>query len=401
MNSWQIKEVARREIVTRARSNGYRFITGIMLLLAVAAPVIGALIPTPTDEARELVIGLSSDAPDGLADQLTALAEGTFDLTIETVDVDDADALSDAFADDNLDVAFRAPNTLIWEETEDSSVTGFVAAAVQRVTSLDRALERELDPAELAEVLAPVALEQQFLDETDNTEEVRIGVAMFGLFLAFLLPQVFGQFTMMSVVEEKATRVVEVLLSQIRPATLLAGKILGLCALAVVQLLLIVAGLVASMLVTNFVDIPASVWRFVPLFTLSLLAGLLIYTTLFALLGSLISRQEDQAQVMFPVFAPLMAGYFAGQVAAFGDADTALAKAMTWFPLTAPMLLPVRVARDAISSFEIIGSLAVMTVTAFLLFKLAARVYEFTLLRTGSRVGWGELIRLSRGGVID
>ena len=224
---------------------------------------------------------------------------------------------------------------------------------------------------------------------------------MFGLFLAFLLPQVFGQFTMMSVVEEKSTRVVEVLLSQIRPGTLLAGKILGLCALAVVQLLVIVAGLVASLLVTKVVDVPASVWQFVPMMTLSILGGLAIYTTLFALLGSLISRQEDQAQVMFPVFAPLMIGYFVGQTAVFGNAESLIARILTLFPLTAPMLLPVRVARDAIGPGEILLSLSLLVLCVFALFKLAGRVYEFTLLRTGSRVGWGELIRLSRGSVVD
>ena len=96
-----------------------------------------------------------------------------------------------------------------------------------------------------------------------------------------------------------------------------------------------------------------------------------------------------------------MVGYFVGQTAVFGNAESLLVKILTWFPLTAPMLLPVRVARGAIGPGEIAISLGLLALGVYLLFKLAGRVYEFTLLRTGTRVGWGELIRLSRGSIVD
>jgi len=102
---------------------------------------------------------------------------------------------------------------------------------------------------------------------------------------------------------------------------------------------------------------------------------------------------------MMPVFGPLMVGYFVGQSAIFGSADSLLVRVLTWFPLTSPMLLPVRVARDAIGSVEVAISLGLLALGTYLLFRLAGRLYEFTLLRTGSRVGWGELIRLSQGNV--
>ncbi len=390
-----------REIRTRGRSRGYRAATVLLLLLAIAAPVVLAVIPSPADDLRDVTIGVAAGAPAGFEEQLEVLAERVVDVTVFELDDASPAEIEDQLNDGRIDVALRPPRTLIWDETEDSTVANLIGAALQRAQAMERADDLGLDLGDLAQVFAPVGLEQEFVNGSTNTEGVRTGVAMFGLLLAFLLPQVFGQFTMMSVVEEKSTRVVEVLLSQIRPGTLLAGKILGLSALAVVQLTLIVIGLVGSLLTTNVVDVPASVWQFVPLMTISILGGLAIYTTLFALLGSLISRQEDQAQVMLPVFAPLMIGYFVGQGAVFGNAESLVARVLTWFPLTTPMLLPVRVARGAIGPIETAISLGVLAISAYLLFKLAARVYEFTLLRTGSRVGWGELIRLSRGSVID
>lgn len=390
-----------REIRTRGRSRGYRAITGLMLLLAVAAPIIIGFIPTPSDDLRDITIGIGPGTIDGLDQQLADLAVGIYDLTTIELRNDSGQEIDEQLSNGRLDVAVRAPSTLVWDETQDTTISNLISAALQRSQALHRADELNLDITDLEQVFSPVEIEQKFVNATSNTEGVRSGVALFGLLLAFLLPQMFGQFTMMSVVEEKSTRVVEVLLSQIRPGTLLAGKILGLCSLAVVQLALIVAGLVASLLVTNVVDVPASVWQFVPMMTISILGGLAIYTTLFALLGSLISRQEDQAQVIFPVFAPLMVGYFVGQTAVFGNAESLLVKILTWFPLTAPMLLPVRVARGAIRPGEIAISLGLLALGVYLLFKLAGRVYEFTLLRTGTRVGWGELIRLSRGSIVD
>ncbi len=401
MSRRQVKEVALREIRTRGRSRGYRAITAIMLVLAIAAPVVIAFIPAPSSSLPDVTIGIGPGVIDGFDERLAALADGIFDVATVDLGSDSTDDINEQLGSGRLDVAVRAPSTLIWDEAEDSTVSSLISAALQQAQALRRAEELDLDVVDLAQVFSPVDVEQEFVNASSNTEGVRTGVALFGLFLAFLLPQVFGQFTMMSVIEEKSTRVVEVLLSQIRPGTLLAGKILGLCALAVMQLFLIVAGLIASLLVTNVVEIPASVWQFVPMMTISILGGLAIYTTLFALLGSLISRQEDQAQVMFPVFAPLMVGYFVGQAAVFGNPEALFVKILTWFPLTAPMLLPVRVARGAIGPGETALSLGLLALGVYLLFKLAGRVYEFTLLRTGSRVGWGELIRLSRGDITD
>lgn len=390
-----------REIRTRGRTRGYRAVTAVLVLLAIAAPVVMAFIPSADNDLRDVTVGIGPGAPAYFQEQLEVISTDVVELAVfDLSDADEAEIAAE-LSSGRIDVVLRSPRTLIWDEAEDSTITNLITAALQQANAIARADELGLDIDDLAQVFAPVELEQQFVDPSPNTEGVRTGVALFGMFLTFLVPQVFGQFTMMSVVEEKSTRVVEVLLSQIRPSTLLAGKILGLCGLAVVQISVIVAGLIASLLTTNVVDVPASVWQFVPLMTVSLLGGLAMYTTLFALLGSLISRQEDQAQVMFPVFAPLMIGYFVGQSAVFGNAETTLVKVLTWFPLTSPMLLPVRVARSAIGPIEIAVSLALLVAASYLLLRLAARVYEFTLLRTGSRVGWGELIRLSRGAVDD
>jgi len=395
----QAFEVAKREFVTRARTRGFRAVTAILVLMVVAAPIVMSLLPDNSDELPKITIGVAADAPEGFADQLDAIAQSQVELTIIDLASDSSDEIETRLSNGDVDAVFEAPSTLVWDDFENPVIYGLISAALQQSSILDQADAIGLSPAELDRLFEPVQVSNRSIADDDKSSDVRSAVAFIGLFTAFLLPQIYGQLTMLSVVEEKSTRVVEVLLSHIRPRTLLIGKILGLCALAVIQLLLLIFGLVLALRFTNLVEVPSSLWRFVPLLGLSVLGGLAIYTTLFALLGSLISRQEDASQVMMPVFAPLMVGYIAGQTAVFGNADTLLLKILTWLPFTSPMILPVRVAREAIGPVEVALSLAVLAAAVFLLIRLAGRLYKFTLLRTGSRVGWREAIRLSRGAV--
>lgn len=397
--SWNlVREVALREFRTRARTKAFRIITGILIAAAFIGPLLVALWPDGGDEElREVTIGIVGvDA--ATQQQILAVSADSLDVTFQDLNNLLPGQVDQALIDGGIDVALEPGPTLVWNSETDFEVARVLLAVLQQQEVLIKGRDLGLGASDIAELLAPIALEERFADEAD---ELATGVAFFGLMIAFILPQVFGQLAMLSVVEEKSTRVIEILLSHIRPRTLLLGKVLGLSALAVVQLVVVIGGLTAALLLTNAIDIPPSVWRFVPILLVSILGGLAIYNTFFALLGSLISRQEDGAQVVMPVFIPLVAGFFVGQGAVIGNAETGLVKVLTLFPLTAPMLLPVRVARDAIEPWEIILSLGLLALGVWLLARIAGRVYEFTLLHTGSRVSWGQLLRLSRGATLD
>lgn len=390
-----VKEVAWREIVTRSRTKSFRIITGILVLAAVIGPLAAALWPED-DDLRSVAVGLV-DVDPVTQQVILAFAEGNLDIEFQDFSGSATEVVSQAVSDGDVDVAVEPGPTIVWNKEIDSEIAGVLNNAFQQEDVLARGEALGLDERTIADLFTPLVVEERFVEGTDESDEVASIVALIGLMAAFILPQAFGQLTLLSVVEEKSTRVVEVLLSHLRPRTLLLGKVLGLGILAIIQLVVIVGGGIAALLLTNTLDIPASVWRFVPLLVVAVVGGLAIYNTLFALLGSLISRQEDASQVLMPTLVPLMAGYIIGQAAIFGDAESGIAKVLTLFPLTAPMLLPIRVARDAIEWWEVALSLGLLALSVWMLIRIAGRVYEFTLLHTGARVGWGELIRLSRG----
>lgn len=393
----KVKEVAEREVRTRGRTKAFKVITAILLLAAIAGPIIAALWPDDGDDLREVTIGLAAGVESGVRPTMEAIAEDQLDITWRDLSSATAEEIEAQVGDGDVDVVIEPGPTLFWDEEPDFEIGALITFALQQQESVRIGTSQGLSNEEVARLFTPLEVGERFVDERDSEANLSSAVAFIGLLLAFIVPQAFGQLTLLSVVEEKSTRVIEVLLSHIRPRTLLAGKIIGLGVLALLQIVVIITGLVVALVLTDAVDVPASIWRFVPILLVSLLAALAIYNTMFALLGSLISRQEDASQVMMPVFIPLMAGYIFGQQAVFGDASSLLVRILTWFPLTAPMLLPVRVARDAIETWEVVAVLGVIVVSAWLLLRLAGRVYEFALLQTGSRIGWGEVVgRLRR-----
>ncbi len=401
-----IWEVAKREILTRGRTRAFRIITAILLVLAIAAPIAVRLWPDDGPDTREVTVGVDDDfeSEAGL-EQLEASADLVGESFSREIDFDfvaSSVALEERLADGEIDVGIEnvggegeGPGRLVFEKDRDQLVEFALGAVLTQRRQIQEAAELGLTDEELGRLLGAGPTESRLLEPVDPDEEegeaVQIVLAIVGLLSAFLLPQIFGQLTMMGVVEEKSTRVVEVLLAQVRPRTLLAGKLLGTCLLAMVQLGIVVAGLAAAVAVTTSISVPVSAWRFIPIMAVALVGGLIGYTTLFALLGSLISRQEDASQVMLPVFLPLMGGYIVGQTAIAGTADSLLARVLTYIPLTSPMLLPVRVARDAIEPWEIALSLGLMLIGTWLLFRLTVRVYELTILHTGSRIKLKDL----------
>ncbi len=393
MNWHLIQEVAWREIRTRARTKAFRAVTVLFLVAAVAGPIVAAAWPDGGDDLRAVTIGLVGVDPE-LRAEISALAAGA--LEIEFRDLESTDQVAAAIHDGEIDVAVEPGPTLVWDRDPDVEVAAVVGAALLQRDALGRAQDLGLDEPDIAALLAPPRVRERFVDPLDESDEVAQTLAFLGLMVAFALPQAFGQLALLSVVEEKSTRVVEVLLNHLQPRTLLLGKVLGLTALAVAQLAIVISGLTAALLVTDVIDVPASAWRFLPVVVVSVMGGLVIYTTLFALLGSLVSRQEDASQVTLPAMVPAMVGFFAAQAAIAGNAASTMAQTLTLVPLTAPFMLPVRVARDAIAPWEIGLSLCLLGVGAWLLIRIAARVYEFTLLHMGARVDWSRLLRLSR-----
>ncbi len=391
-----IREIALREIVTRGRTRAFKVITGVLLLAAIAGPVAAALWPDGED-TREVTVGITEQLGSARPAIEALGAQLDLDVEFESVDGFDGESVDTALVDGELDVVIISPSALRWDETVDTTLQSAIVAGLQQTQAIEELAEVGLSPDDVGAAFTPVEIIDEFVTPSTLEDDVASGLAFAGLLLGFIAAQFVGQLAMMGVIEEKSTGVIEVLLGHLRPRAMLAGKVIGISSLAILQILIVLAGLTAGLVLTQAIDVPSSLWRFLPVLLVTLIGGTIIYAALFALLGSLISRQEDASQVMLPAMVPLFVGYFAGQFFAFDDASGLLARVLTFVPFTGPMILPVRVAREAIGPIEFVLALAVLVVTVWAIVRLAGRVYEFTLLRAGTRVPWSEVVRMLLG----
>ena len=195
---------------------------------------------------------------------------------------------------------------------------------------------------------------------------------------------IYGNLVLTGVVEEKSSRVVEVLLARIPAKALLGGKVVGIGLLGFAQLAVTaLAALVASMAVDS-VDLPAVTGGVLAWVLTWFVLGYALYAMIYGALGSLASRTEDAQAVAGPVGYVLVAGYWVSFMALSADPDGPWARVLSLFPATAPLAMPGRIALGATAWWE--PPLAVILTLAAIagLVGFAGRVYRNAVLRTGA-----------------
>ncbi len=284
--------IAMREIVTRGRSKAFLGLTGVLFVGVMAVAGVQLFLAS-TNEAREVTIGVTGNG-EAFVEALD-IGNEDVDPTVEVVDDGEAQ-----LGDGTIDVLFDG-STLTWEGLPDFALDGYVRDTVQQATFSQRAQRLGLSASDLGTLFVQVSIDEVRLDGGDDEFGVRFAAAGVAGLATFMLLQIWGSFLMMGVIEEKSSKVVEILLSHVRPSTLLTGKVLGLGILALIQMLIFAAGLGVGLILVQDISIPASVWTTVPLSVLTFLLGFAFYATAYAAVGSMVSRQEDATTAQLPV----------------------------------------------------------------------------------------------------
>lgn len=349
--------VATREIVARFRSKAFLMSTGILLLISVASVVAGGIAGQNVTLPKVAVVGSASQ----VVEQTKAL---------EIVAADDVPAAEALVRDGTVSAA------VVPAQGSDAPLGVTVIALDAPPTDVMSALS-----------VSPTV---QLLDPADQNGFLIYLVAIgFGI-VFFMSAMTFGTTIATSVVEEKQTRVVEILMSTISVRALLAGKVVGNSILAFGQILAI--GLLVSigMAVTGqnvlLGDIgPAIIW-----FAVFFAFGFVLLASLYAATASMVSRQEDVGSATSPVMILVMIPYIL--VIFFNDNATVLA-IMSYVPFSAPVGMPMRIFLGSAAWWEPLLSLAILLVSTVVVIMLGSRIYRNSLLRMGARVTFREALR--------
>ncbi len=233
------------------------------------------------------------------------------------------------------------------------------------------------------------------LDPDADQEGQRVVSAIIGIGLLYGLLILFGQFVAQGVVEEKASRVVELLLATMKPWQLLAGKIVGLGLLGLAQIVVIAVVGVAGALAFDLVDIPGELIGTALSVVLWFVLGYAFYAAIFAVAASLVSRQEDLGTVVMPTTLVLVVAFVIG-IQAAGNPDGPMATITSFVPGLSPLVMPVRQAAGDVPLWETALAVVLMLVAIGLIVRLGGRVYAGALLRTSGKTKLREALRAER-----
>lgn len=346
--------VAEREIGSKLRSKAFVISTAILLIGALALVIWGGF--TAASSAGTPV-AVTADASSAVAD-----VDG-----LEITEVADRSAAEELVRSGDVDAAIVA---------DDASPVGIAVIAesdapTQLILQLAQTPTVELlDPEAGAGALGYV---------------VAIGFGIVFLFAASM----FGGTIAQSVVEEKQTRVVELLISAIPVRSLLAGKVIGNTILAMGQILLLAAIAVVGLTITDQTALLQGLGGPIAWFAVFFLFGFILLAALFAAAASMVSRMEDIGSTTTPLTMLVMAPYFL--VIFFFDNPLVLG-IMSYVPFSAPVGMPMRLFLGDAQWWEPLLSLAILIATCVAAILVGARIYENSLLRMGARVKLSEAL---------
>ncbi|QJU55373.1 ABC transporter permease [Herbiconiux sp. KACC 21604] len=394
--------VAQREISMRLRSKAFLVSTGILMLAILASIVIGGIFSATVSATKVAVVSSTASvteaaAASGALDVTTAdspeaaaalVEDGTVEAAVVPAGSVKGGTLSaaggtDAAAGTAANGTDAEPGTTA-SGTDSPSGTPASATLDYDIVALDSA------PTSLVQLLS-ASPQVVLLDPSDDADwfiTYIIGIA-FGV-VFFMSAVTFGTTIAQSVVEEKQTRVVEILLSTISARELMAGKVVGNSILAFGQIAIIAAISALGLTITGQSGLlgllgPAIAW-----FVVFFVFGFVLIAALFAATAALVSRQEDVASVTSPVTMLVMIPYF---LVIFFNSNELVMGIMSYVPFSAPIGMPLRLFLGDAAWWEPLVSLVILLATTAVVVVIGSRIYANSLLRTGARVKLLEALR--------
>ena len=366
--------VARRELIERGRSRAFLF----SLILSVAIILAGIFLPTLIgNPGGNQHLGIVGTPPSGLVEGVQSGGK-LFGLTVAVEPVADVATAESRLRDGSLTAALVIP--------ADGSTPSYVVKT-RGNESLKQLVAASFAP--------PPAITIRELEAPDPDRDISFVFANVGVILLFISIFTFGTWVLTGVVEEKQSRVVEVVLSTIEARDLLIGKVIGIGVLGLVQLIVMVAvGLGAGVAADRF-DLPSTTASAILNLFVWFTLGYAFYSTALGVLGALASRMEEASNASSPVSFIAMGGYFFSLLVALNDPAGTAARIATFIPPVSPMVVPLRVALGKIEPWEVIGAVVVMCAAIWALFVVGGRVYSGAVLQTGARMKLRDAWRAS------
>jgi ABC-2 type transport system permease protein len=407
--------VIRREYLSRVRKKSF-------VVLSLLAPLLFAgsmfvYFKLITAESKTAV-NMKVVDPTGMAMDMLRNSDG---IIFENIDAEPLDDLKKKYIDADATVLLvidgkpgEYPTGCSFYSKNSVSIelSGHVRSAINR--GIENLKMKALNVADIEEIMAGIrtnisvkTLKWDRETETETNAYIIMVIAYIMAFITFSFTMTFGTMVMRGVIEEKSSRIVEVIISSVTPVRLMAGKIFGVGLVALTQFLLwivltfalvdvfkllggmtdqikLIGGMLNSV---NFTEILC-------VFTLFFFGGFLLYSSVFAAIGSSVEAEADTQQMVMPISIPLILGFMM-MTHTLRFPDSPLSFWASIIPLTSPVVMPARVA-FGVPMWEIALSFTLLSVTLAGMCYISAKIYRTGILMYGKKHSFKEMIKWIR-----
>ena len=381
--------IAERELSTRLKQRSFQIMTAVM----VAAIVVGmALVHLLGGGGNGKHIGTTDDTLNAVVNA-TQAAGITADVSV--VDPANASALvTDGGFAAVVTAGEHGQWTVYVDRTLDPQLAAVLNAVAQQQALADQITALGGNPADVATALGGAGVSVVAVNPPADLNVPALLAGMAVGIMIYMGLMIGAQFVAQGVVEEKTSRVVELLLSTVKPSQLMAGKVLGIGLLGLIQIGLVVAATVITASILGMLDgIDLNLGTFLIWAIVWFVIGFATYAILIAGLAALVSRQEEVGSVITPALMLTIIPYMVGIAVLPNDPTSELARIMSLIPGFSPILMPMRDGFGVVAAWEPWAALALSLAVIPLLIWFAGKIYSNAVLRTGARIKLGDALK--------
>ncbi len=380
--------VARREIRLRAKTRVFVVTTAILLIAVALAVALPAILSAKNNKPDRIGVVGDTTAISSIVTEAGRLSGGQA-VAVPQPSLAAAEA---ALRSGDLSAVLVPNSEIIVKEVPLAGVTGSVASLAQ-LAGLSKLIQTV--PGAASAVAHGVTLPVRGLEAPKTSLSARL-TGLFTVIIVWILISVYGSQIALGIGEEKSSRVVEVLLSAVRPVQLLIGKVLGIGVLALSQ----AAGMLVVFIIAGFASgsslVHGATLGVVIAGGVFIVLGYAFYCTAFAAAGSLVSRQSDVNSTILPVQLPLIIAYALSYTVVYANGASTFYHVLGFLPPTAPIAMPVLYAAGDVPVWQVAVAAVLTAVGTVWMARIAVRIYSNSILKTGPRISFRQAIKESR-----
>jgi ABC-2 type transport system permease protein len=377
--------VAGRSLSDGLRSRTMRITTLILLLVGLAVVFVPRML---SGDQPTYTLATIDEVPSALQAQLDA-AGGAAEFGVEYLAVADPRAVEAAVRAGDATVGLAGP-TMYVRTDAPGAFPVLVAQAVVAQESARKLLEAGLTPQQVDDVSSVAPPTQVEVGPVEDEGRAAAGfIVGIVLYMAIMFS---GNSIAMNVGVEKSTRIAEVLLAVLRPSQILVGNVMGIGLQTLAQLLVLAVPILTAITITDGLDLPAVAAGDIVIGVAWFVVGFLMYAFLFAAAAALVDKVTEVGSAIMPVTTVLVLAYLGAVIVVQQDPGSALSVALSMFPLTSPMAMPIRWSSGAVPEWQLALSMLLAIGAALLLAWFGSSVYRRALVITGRRLRLREVL---------